>query len=300
MVVQTNPAVPDYGSVESSRSSKEAGTVSGSGVAEAHFTLGIVYLLEDENSERAVEHLEKAVAMDRQNAEYNFRLGQAYAAEFPNANMFRKPFIARRVKDQYELAVRFDPNNTAYREALIEYLTLAPAVLGGSYAAARRHADVLRTIDRYTGLLAHAGILAEEGDVARAESMYRQAIRLYPDRWQAYHRIGVFYMNVRQVDEAITSFKRHVELSPDTSLGYEHLGSAYVRKRMYDEAIAAYQRAFERNPRQTPLLFRIAQLYEFKGSLRESVRYYQQYLNVASPGPSADAARKRISDFLGR
>jgi len=267
--------------------------------AEAHYYLGVENLREPQNTEKAVEHLEKAVELDNQNAEYHYKLAEAYIADFTYASIFRKPFIATRVKAQLEEAVEHDLRSPQYREALIQYYVFAPAILGGSFQKAREQADDIRAIDPYLGTLAHAGIYAEEGEGEKAVTLYKKAIRMFPERWQAYQRFGNYYLGVRRVDEAIVLFKKYVEVAPNTAESYNDLGRAYERKRMYNEAIAAYQAAFQKDPTQAHLVFRIAQLYEFKGAKKEAVQHYLKYLELVSGGRAADDARTKIRDLSG-
>lgn len=265
--------------------------------AGAHYHLGLEHLREPQNTEKAVEHLERAVELDGENAEYHYRLGEAYIADFTYASIFRKPFIAAKVKAQLEQAVQYDPGSIQYREALIEYYVCAPSILGGSFSKASQQAEFIAAVDPYLGTLARARISAEEGEPKNAVMLYKKAIRMHPQGWQAYQRFGIYYLNRRQVDEAIAMFKKYVEVAPINADSYLNLGRAYERKRMYDEAIASFQMAFERDQSLTHLVFRIAQLYEFKGSKREAVLFYQKYLGLVSAGRAADDARTKIRDL---
>lgn len=264
---------------------------------EAHYQIGMAYLREPQNTGQAVEYLERAVVLDARNAEYHFRLAEAYMADFPFAGLFRKPFIAAKVKGELELAVKYDPISPVYREGLIQYLVNAPGIFGGSIVKAHEHAKAIENIDPYLGTLAHADIYAEEGEMEKAERLFKKAILMRPASRTAYHRLGGFYMLVRRFDDAIVQFKKYIKSSPDLADGYERLGQAYVRQRMYDEAIDAYRHAIQKDPSLVSLLFRIAQLYEFKGSRREALRHYEQYLAVVPAGPIAADAKLKIQEL---
>lgn len=266
-------------------------------LAEEHFRLGLAYLNSPESTARAVEHLEKASTLNRGNAEYHFKLAEAYARDFSFANILRKPFLATRVRAELELAVSYQPASIEYREGLIQYYVMAPAILGGSYAAAREQANAIAGYDPYFGLLAHANISAEEGEHEKATALYMRAIAMRPRAWQGYHRFGTYCLNVQELDRAIEQFKTYVELMPESTVSYESLASAYVRKRMYNDAIAAYLEAWEIDRGLTHLLFRAAQLHEFRGSRESAIRMYEQYLNAAPEGRLANDARARIEEL---
>lgn len=266
-------------------------------LAEEHFRLGMAYLRSPSSTEKAVEHLELAVTLNAGNADYHFRLAEAYARDFSYANILRKPFVATRVRTELEHAVRFNPSSIEYREGLIQYYIMAPAILGGSYAKAREQANEMAAVDPYFSLLAHAGISAEEGDHTRAIALYRQAIMMRPSAWQAFHRYGLYCLNVDDADEAVEQFTAYVKLRPDTAASYEQLASAFLRKRMYPAAIECYLKAYETDPGLVALMFRIAQLYEFQGLTDAAIEYYGKYLALDPEGRLAGDARTKIAEL---
>jgi tetratricopeptide (TPR) repeat protein len=263
-------------------------------VADVYYHIGVENLREPSNSDFAVEQLSKAIELDETNAEYHYQLAEAYLANFEYVSLFQKPFIAPKVKTQLELAVQYDPSSIRYREALIQYYVSAPGILGGSYAKAHAQADEIAHRDSYLGILAHAGIFSEEGEGDRSLSLFQKAMRSQPKSWEAYHRLGTHYLNIRETDDAITMFRKYVEVAPDQSNGYNCLGQAYQQKRMYAEAIAEFQKALERDPSLAPLVFRIAQLYEFKGVNNLARDHYQRYLSMIPRGRAADDAREKV------
>jgi tetratricopeptide (TPR) repeat protein len=267
--------------------------------AEAHYFLGIEYLREPQNTEKAVDHLEKAVAIEGDNAEYHYRLAEAYIADFTYASIFRKPFIAGKVKFQLEEAVRRDPRAIQFREALIQYYISAPSIFGGSYPKALEQADAIAAIDPYLGTVARANIYAEEGETEKAITLFKKAMRMHPEGWQAYHQFGLYYLNRRRVDDAIALFKKYAAVAPYSPDSHCALARAYERKRMYDEAIGEYQAAFRQDQSLVHLMFRMAQLYEFKGSKADAIRHYRKYLEVVPSGRTAEDARTKIRNLSG-
>jgi tetratricopeptide (TPR) repeat protein len=237
--------------------------------------------------------------LNRGNAEYHFKLAEAYAQDFSFSNIFRKPFLATRVRSELELAVKFGPSSIEFREGLIQYYVMAPALLGGSYARAREQANAIAAYDPYFSLLAHANISAEEGEHEKATALYMRAIAMRPDAWQAYQRFGNYCLNVQELDRAIQQFRTYVEIMPESTASHESLASAYVRKRMYTEAIAEYLKILEIDPNMTPLLFRVAQLHEFRGSPSDAISMYERYLQAAPAGRLVHDARVRIEELKG-
>jgi tetratricopeptide (TPR) repeat protein len=267
------------------------------GIADGYYRLGIENLHEPSNSNRAVEHLERAVELEETNAEYHYMLAEAYMASYQFAGLVRMPLVAPKVRIHLELAVKYSPRTVEYREALVQYYVIAPAIFGGSYQKAYEQANEIAKLDPYLGLLARAGISAEEGEGEKAMAAYRKAIHMRPAAWQAYQRLGTHYLTLEEVDSAIKMFKQYIEVAPDHAESYHHLGQAYQKKRMYDEAIAAFQKTLDKDPSITPLVFRIAQLYEFQGKMRQAREYYHQYCSMVPSGRAADDARIKVKEL---
>jgi tetratricopeptide (TPR) repeat protein len=266
-------------------------------VADAYYHLGLENLHEPSNSDRAIEHLEKAIDLDATNAEYHYMLAEAYMANSQYASLVRVPFLALKVKAQLELAVQHDPASTIYREALVHYYVFAPAILGGSFQKAHAQADQIARMDSYLGALAHAGVYAEEGEGDKAVDLYKKAIYSRPSSWQAYQYFGKYYLENHEVDAAISMFRKYVDVAPDQAESYHQLGQAYQQKRMYAEAIEAFQKSLDLDPSRTPLVFRIAQLQEFRGNRVLAREQYQRYLTMVPGGRAADDARTKIREL---
>ena len=52
--------------------------------------------------DEAIEHGERAVELDEKNADYHFELGLLYAEDARDASIFRVPFVAGKVKEEFE------------------------------------------------------------------------------------------------------------------------------------------------------------------------------------------------------
>jgi tetratricopeptide (TPR) repeat protein len=266
-------------------------------IASGYYQLGVGNLREPATSDRAIEHLERAVGLDHTNAEYHYMLAEAYMANYQIAGLTRMPFLASEVREHLELAVKYGPTVVEYREALVEYYAIAPAILGGSYQKAYEQAREIAKLDPYLGYLAQASIYVEEGEGEKALDAYRKAIRTRPAAWQAYQRLGTHYLNELDTDQAIAMFMKYVEAAPDQAESYRHLGMAYQQKRMYSEAINAFRKALEKDPSIAPLVFRIAQLHEFQGNKRDACEHYQRYLSMVPSGKAADDARVKVKEL---
>jgi tetratricopeptide (TPR) repeat protein len=107
--------------------------------------------LDRKDAKAAVSLLEKSIAQDPGAADAHYLLGVAYGNLAEKANIFRQSSLARHARDEFERAVRLDPNHLDARFALVEYYTLAPSFFGGNQQKALEQASEIRRRDAPTG-----------------------------------------------------------------------------------------------------------------------------------------------------
>lgn len=158
--------------------------------AEAHFWLGRSYY-ESKSLSDAIAEGERTVALDPKNSNYHRWLGEYYGEEADRENSFS---LARKVKKEFEDAVRLDGSNIEARRDLEEFNLQAPWIVGGSKDAAREQADAIAAIDPIEGHLAHAEYdlqVLKKSDLAANE--YRQVLEAHPSKIEPYLEIADVY-----------------------------------------------------------------------------------------------------------
>jgi tetratricopeptide (TPR) repeat protein len=119
----------------------------------------------------------------------------------------------RQAVDQYEETIR---------------LTSDPALLASTYANL-------------------GGAYRDQGDDAKAQESYDQALRLNPNQFNAYLGMGKLLEKEGKLNEAIADYSRSVEIRP-TEQGYLRLGHAQEQAGRGQEAVTAYQEALKIAP----------------------------------------------------
>ena len=92
--------------------------------AEAHYRLGLVFLnrgFKDRDVNEAVDQLEKAVDLNPNNADYQFRYGAALAEKAQNAGVIKQAFLASKIKNAFKRSVELNPQNARSRIALAQF-----------------------------------------------------------------------------------------------------------------------------------------------------------------------------------
>jgi len=158
--------------------------------AEAHFWLGRAYY-ESKNLSDAVAEGERSIALDPKNSNYHRWLGEYYGEQADRESSFS---LARKVKKEFEDAVRLDGSNIDARRDLEEFNLQAPWIVGGSKDAAREQADAIAAIDPIEGHLARAEYdlqVLKKSDLAANE--YREVLEAHPGKIEPYLEVADVY-----------------------------------------------------------------------------------------------------------
>jgi tetratricopeptide (TPR) repeat protein len=100
----------------------------------------------------------------------------------------------------------------------------------------------------YTFGLRMGNDLYGQGNLANAETIYRQLIVRYPKQAEAYYKLGAILSNQDKVDEAITQYRQAIKLNPEHAKAHNDLAVVLANQRQLDEAIGIWQQAIKINP----------------------------------------------------
>jgi len=140
--------------------------------------------------DKAISESETAVKLDPKNAEYNRWLGRAYGAKAEQSRSF---FLARKVKQAFEAAVRLAPGDIAARRDLMQYCVEAPWIVGGDKDKARQQIEAIAAIDPIQGKMARAAYLATDKQWKAAEAEYVSLIGQHPQNLDAYMEAADYF-----------------------------------------------------------------------------------------------------------
>ena len=126
--------------------------------------------------DRAVSDCEQAVKLEGQNSSYHMWLGRALGEKASRASFLSAYSLGKRVRGEFEEAVRLNSRNAEALADLGEFYYSAPGVVGGGDDKAE---GVAAQLDKVDGARAHElrGRMAEQRkDFGTAEREYKQAI----------------------------------------------------------------------------------------------------------------------------
>ena len=117
----------------------------------------------------------------------------------------------------------------------------------GAYALAARYHTLLQDDGDFLLLF---GMIARQVPKRRdeAEAAFQAAIRLQPDRHDAYYNLGNLYFAEERFEEAALEYRRSLDRYPDASLSWLNLGLAARSLDQLDLSRSALQRCLQLDP----------------------------------------------------
>lgn len=266
--------------------------------AEAHFWMARAYYeLKDFNN--AASEAERAVQLDAKNSLYHLWLARSYGEQADREHSFS---LARKVKKEFEEAVRLDPSNIAARRDLEEFNIEAPWVVGGNKDAAREQVDAIAALDPVQGHLARAkfnSVALKKNDLA--ESEYRLVLESKADRVEPYFEIAEFYRDIGKGAEMEPAIQAAEKLKPgDPRIGYyravEHILMA-TQANTAEPLLKAYIANTPNRsdwPSHASARVWLGRLYEQQGKRQQAAEQYRAALELEPGNKDARAKLQKI------
>jgi Tfp pilus assembly protein PilF len=171
----------------------------------AYFALG--------NWDPGVSACEKAVALAPTNGDYHLWLGRIYGEKADASSFFTAAGLAKKVRTEFETAVKLKPDDVGARTDLAEFYLEAPSIVGGGRDKAEAQAQTLSTMDAAKAHWVIARIAEKKKDMAAAEREYRAAIESSHGSAEAWLDLGIFFRHANRFDEMEDAIK-HASTAP--------------------------------------------------------------------------------------
>jgi tetratricopeptide (TPR) repeat protein len=175
-------------------------------------------------SGEAVDWFEKAAKANDKNAQHHLWLGNSLGTEAQKANKLRQPFLARRVKAEFERAVALVPTLVEAREGLVQFYAIAPGVMGGDVNKAKEQIAEITKLNPMRGHFRAAWLAQREKDVAAEERAYVAATTAAPDSVVAFSSLGNFYKRQKKWAASMTAFEQILKIKPDAIGAHLNIG----------------------------------------------------------------------------
>jgi len=163
----------------------------------------------------ALAEFEKAAKLNDQSSLHHLWIGNSLGNLADSTSKIKLPFLARRVKSEFQRAVDLDPTSIDARHGLIQFYSQAPGVMGGSMDKAREQVKEIAKLNAMRGHFEMANLYARDKKLAEAEQEFIAAERESPDSVAAGTTLAGFYVNQGRWSDAFATFERIQKRFPD-------------------------------------------------------------------------------------
>jgi Tfp pilus assembly protein PilF len=151
--------------------------------------------------DRAQSECEKAVSLDPGNSSYHLWLGRLYGEKADRSNFLSAASLARKVRNEFETAVKLSPDDADARTDLAEFYLEAPGIIGGGRDKAQAQAGILAKLDPVKAHWVEGRLAEKNRNYAVAEQQYRAGLEASHGSADAWLDMAIFYKHTNQIDK---------------------------------------------------------------------------------------------------
>ena len=163
---------------------------------------------------KAIEFLDKALAISPNNSEYELWLGRAWGRRAETSGWLTAAVHASKARQCFEKAVALDPHNREAKNDLFDFYLNAPGFLGGGLEKAAALAKTIATERPPEYEFEEAQIADRKKDYAGAEAHLRRAMQLAPGEPGRVLDVARYVAKRGRFEEADHLFQQARQLAP--------------------------------------------------------------------------------------
>jgi tetratricopeptide (TPR) repeat protein len=126
----------------------------------------------------------------------------------------------------------------------------------------------------------HGNAAFHDGDLEAAKRAYTDAIRLAPDRAEAYVHRGMVQYSLKRYQEALADFTQAQLRNPDLPLLYNNRGVTYLALKNMAQAITDLEEAILLDPAYSNAYYNLAAVFMAEGRYRLATFYYTRAIKI--------------------
>ena len=93
-----------------------------------------------------------------------------------------------------------------------------------------------------------ASVLHQQGNLAEAQVIYEQILKIQPNHFDALQLLGVLFAQIKKYSQAVEFLSKAIEINPNHAGAYNNRGIALKELKYFDDALASYDQAIAINP----------------------------------------------------
>ena len=239
----------------------------------AHYNLGIV-LSEQGETDQAIDHYRRAVALRPDYAEAHYNLGRLLVEQGQLDDAIA----------HYERAAAINPADAEAQNNL--GVTLFG--IGRADDAIAHYQKALEIRPDYAEASCNlANALIAKGDFDGAIARYTACLAAIPDQEEARYNLASALLRKGRTDEAIIQYQKVLQMHPESADAHANLGSAWLAKGRVRDAMEEYTKALQISPENLAALSNLAWL--LATSADPSLRNGSEAVRLAERADSASS-----------
>ncbi len=251
---------------------------------------------------RAVELLEKAVALRPKSAELHYWLSKAHSTVGESVTGFKQVSTARKIIAALERTVELDPNHIQARVELAQFYSMAPGFMGGGEEKARKQAMEVKRRSSLDGHRAFALMYVVQKKLDLARNELEQAVRGEPQSARAHSALGRHLATYdKDYRRAFDELEKAIQLDAAYMPAWFRLGEVAALSGANlargEEALKKYL-AYDPDddePQHSRAHYLLGQIYEKDGKKAEARQRYGEALRLRPRTKAFEEALKGVS-----
>jgi tetratricopeptide (TPR) repeat protein len=228
-------------------------------------------------------------------------LGRVYGEKANEAVFFKAASLAGKVREEFETAVKLDPNNVDARSDLGEFYLEAPGIVGGGRDKAEAQVKVLATLDPAKAHYLNGRMAEKKKDPETAEKEYRAAIQTSHGSALTWFNLALFYRHQQRWEDMENAINRAVSAQLDRPEILMESGEILLRSgRNYPAAVEFLRRYLALNSKveEAPAFkahYLLGTALEKQGDKQAAAQEYRAALSLARGFSRAQEALDRLN-----
>ncbi|CAC5354899.1 TMTC [Mytilus coruscus] len=181
---------------------------------------------------------------------------------------------------------------------VLDMLGLVYYQMGRYSESVRLFEEILGDNPNNTDVMTHyAQVLANNGDVNKAEHILIDVLNRSPNHTEALHFLSNVLGQLQRHQEALAYLEQAITLEENSgdngeleNMYFQH-GNHLKDLKQYDQALISYQKTIKLNPNRIKALLNIGAIFHLKGDFQVAGRYYE---NVLQNEPHNSIALKNL------
>ncbi len=140
----------------------------------------------------------------------------------------------------------------------------------------------------------------QQGRIAEAEALYKSALNINPNDFDALHMLGIVHAQRGQFADAENCLRKALAVDKSVLPCWHNYGTILAKLKRFDESVASYQSALKLNPNYPPIYGDLGNSLFALGRFEEALANYDKQLSLIPNHGDAWVGRGNVQYEFGK